>query len=178
MDLNTYRIPCGGVRGCPVCPETQPRSTVGKFITPARRLSTRRGKFMIPRRLILSGPGALQVSSPAPLPVREILYFLCSFHPRSCLIYLYCFTDNDPGCCQRWYGETLFACVREIKPLCRLYRASFRPEWRNWQTRSVQDAVSARTWGFESLLRHQPFCFSSLEPVPDSVETFLETSTV
>ena len=36
-------------------------------------------------------------------------------------------------------------------------KAAFGPKWRNWQTRMVQVHVSARTWGFESLLRHQKF---------------------
>src|SRR5262245_252291 len=31
------------------------------------------------------------------------------------------------------------------------------PEWRNWQTRRTQNAVSARACGFESRLRHHPF---------------------
>ena len=30
----------------------------------------------------------------------------------------------------------------------------FTPEWRNWQTRCVQVAVTARSWGFKSLLRY------------------------
>src|SRR6202012_4006780 len=40
-------------------------------------------------------------------------------------------------------------------------RAWFRiindsPEWRNWQTRWTQNPVSARTCGFDSLLRQSP----------------------
>jgi hypothetical protein len=38
------------------------------------------------------------------------------------------------------------------------------PKWRNWQTRMVQVHVPARVWGFESLLRHQSFRISSLQP--------------
>ena len=34
-------------------------------------------------------------------------------------------------------------------------RRTFKPKWRNWQTRMVQVHVPARVWGFESLLRHQ-----------------------
>ena len=29
------------------------------------------------------------------------------------------------------------------------------PQWRNWQTRYVQDVVGISSWGFKSLLRHQ-----------------------
>ena len=29
------------------------------------------------------------------------------------------------------------------------------PEWRNWQTRQVQDLVLAREWRFESSFGHQ-----------------------
>ena len=29
------------------------------------------------------------------------------------------------------------------------------PQWRNWQTRYVQDVVGTSSWGFKSLLRHQ-----------------------
>ena len=36
------------------------------------------------------------------------------------------------------------------------------PKWRNWQTRMVQVHVPARVWGFESLLRHQQFRFSTV----------------
>ena len=37
----------------------------------------------------------------------------------------------------------------------------FAPEWRNWQTRCVQVAVTARSWGFKSLLRYQ---FTTVKP--------------
>ena len=33
--------------------------------------------------------------------------------------------------------------------------AAFVPEWRNWQTRQVQDLVLAREWRFESSFGHQ-----------------------
>ncbi len=31
-----------------------------------------------------------------------------------------------------------------------------KPEWRNWQTRGIQNPVLARECGFKSLLRHSP----------------------
>jgi hypothetical protein len=34
-------------------------------------------------------------------------------------------------------------------------RAALVPEWRNWQTRQVQDLVLAREWRFESSFGHQ-----------------------
>ena len=40
------------------------------------------------------------------------------------------------------------------------------PKWRNWQTRVVQVHVLARVWGFESLLRHQPFRMNGLGFLP------------
>ena len=52
--------------------------------------------------------------------------------------------------------------------------ATTKPKWRNWQTRMVQVHVTARSWGFESLLRHQSF----LRPVINRLQGVSICSTV
>ena len=44
-------------------------------------------------------------------------------------------------------------------------RTALVPEWRNWQTRQVQDLVLAREWRFESSFGHQNFSIPTVSAV-------------
>ena len=53
-------------------------------------------------------------------------------------------------------------------------RTALVPEWRNWQTRQVQDLVLAREWRFESSFGHQ--IFGRLRTSPASEGGLYKTS--
>jgi hypothetical protein len=73
---------------------------------------------------------------------------------------------DKPGS-ERQNRDAIRPAARHVSDACRL---PVVPEWRNWQTRQVQDLVLAREWRFESSFGHQnqseflPHSFTRMVP--------------